>query len=99
MTPVGKLSKEMRLQACYDYIDTVNTNIEHFIADKSNTMTISLERIEEDFSEFWKRINAEGNLELAIDEFSKNYNASNSKYRLNYRFKINRFLREFLSVF
>ncbi|HPR00106.1 MAG TPA: hypothetical protein PK066_11220, partial [Saprospiraceae bacterium] len=53
MTPSEKLSKEMRLKACYDYIDTVNANIEHFLAKKSKVITLNLETIRVDFIQLW----------------------------------------------
>ena len=59
-----------------DYIDTVESNIRLFLKDKSNTMDISLETIKTDFAEFWKRINAQGDLEKALKELEINYNAS-----------------------
>ncbi|HPG09656.1 MAG TPA: hypothetical protein PKY06_22095 [Saprospiraceae bacterium] len=82
MTPSEKLSKEMRLKACYDYIDTVNANIEHFLAKKSKVITLNLETIRVDFIQFWNYLGAEGNLEKALHEFDKKHNAT-SQRRLN----------------
>jgi len=59
-----------------DYIETVESNIKHFLKDKSNTMDISLETIKADFTEFWNSINAQGNLAKALKELDINYNAS-----------------------
>jgi len=81
--PSVKLSPEMRLQACYDYIDTVDSNIEHFLSDKSNIMTLKIERIKEDFPVFWKRIGAKGNIEDALNVFDKRHNTS-KKRSLNF---------------
>ena len=59
-----------------DYIETVESNIKHFLKDKSNTMDISLETIKTDFTEFWNSINAQGDLAKALKELDINYNAS-----------------------
>lgn len=83
MVPSEKLSEEERLKACYDYVDTVTINIEHFLSDKSNVMTIHLESIEEDFKEFWSQINAEGEIENALNEFKTNHNSTEKRQLLN----------------
>jgi hypothetical protein len=59
-----------------DYIETVNSNIKHFLKNKSNKMDISLDTIKADFIEFWNNINAQGNLAKALKELDINYNAS-----------------------
>ncbi len=59
-----------------DYIETVESNIKHFLKDKSSTMDISLETIKADFTEFWNNINAQGNLAKALKELDINYNAT-----------------------
>jgi len=82
-----ELSKEMQLQVCYDYIDTVDTNIIHFLSDKSNVLTIELENVKKDFPSFWKRVAAQGNLEEAMEEFEKKYNSS-SKWNLSYPYRL-----------
>lgn len=87
ITPPELLNREEKLNVCYDYIDVVNSNIEHFLADKSQKMTMNIENIKPDFNLFWKRINAEGDLDKARSEFSIIHNASNQtptsfKYRM-----------------
>ena len=59
-----------------DYIETVDNNIRLFLKDKSNKMDISIETIQSDFTDFWNKIGAEGDLDKALDEWQKNYNAS-----------------------
>ena len=59
-----------------DYIQTVESNIKHFLKDKSNTMNVSLDSIKTDFTEFWGNINAQGDLAEALKELDINYNAS-----------------------
>lgn len=89
LTPVHTLSDTERLQACYDYIDTVDHNIEHFLADKSNVLTIHLESIEKDFLDFWERIDAIGNKEDALTQLKQRHNNSTKrKLNLGYRLKL-----------
>ena len=64
------------MSVCLDYCDTVNSNIELFLKDKSNKLIIALENIDQDFMEFWKLINAEGDSSAALVEFSITYNAT-----------------------
>ena len=59
-----------------DYLDTVEANIKHFLKDKNNTMEVRLETVKVDFTGFWQRIGAEGDLEAALQEWDINYNAS-----------------------
>ena len=60
----------------HDYIDTVESNIEHFLKDKSNKMLFRLESSKDDFTLFWNRIGATGDLEKALSEWDVSYNAS-----------------------
>ncbi|MCW8918192.1 MAG: hypothetical protein OQL08_05205 [Gammaproteobacteria bacterium] len=59
-----------------DYLATVETNIACFLKDKSNKMAFRLEEAQTDFSEFWQRIGAEGNLPAALAEWQTRHNAS-----------------------
>jgi hypothetical protein len=59
-----------------DYLQTVNSNIQLFLKDKSSKMNIFLESVQTDFVEFWQRINAQGNLDAALREWAIQYNAS-----------------------
>jgi len=60
----------------HDYLQTVDSNIQLFLKDKSARMDISLETVATDFTEFWHRINAQGDLEAALREWGIHYNAS-----------------------
>jgi hypothetical protein len=66
-----------------DYCDTVNSNIELFLRDKSRKMTFELERAEEDFRRMWELIGAEGDLEAAIAAMLTPHNSTrkNKRYR------------------
>ncbi len=59
-----------------DYLDTVTSNIDWFLRDKSHCMACRLERIDEDFPRFWQWIGAEGNLQAALGEWQVRHNAS-----------------------
>lgn len=87
--PHAKLTKEQELQVCYDYYDTVNNNIRLFLKDKSNTQTMHLESIKEDFKSFCNSIKAEGDIHSALHEFDIKHNISdNSGPNLKYRLKL-----------
>lgn len=75
-TPLEKADKETRYKVSSLYYDTVNANIELFLNDKSNKLTIHLETITEDFELLWHQIKAEGNFKKAIRELEKRYNES-----------------------
>ncbi|WP_404361158.1 hypothetical protein [Methylotuvimicrobium sp. KM1] len=59
-----------------DYCDTVNSNINLFLKDKTNKMIVNLENIDQDFRVFWELIKAKGDMEAALSEFKVNYNAT-----------------------
>ena len=59
-----------------DYIDTVESNIEHFLKDKELKMKFNLESAKDDFKLFWKKVRAEGDLNRALSEWDVRYNAS-----------------------
>lgn len=64
------------LDVCRDYCDTVNTNIQSFLKDKTRQMDFRMESAKEDFRIFWERIGAEGDLEAALAEWDVAHNAS-----------------------
>ncbi len=67
-----------RLDIARFYVDTVNTNIEAFLATVPNTMTIDLERADEQFPQFWERLGANGDLDAALTEFGVHHNAGSA---------------------
>jgi hypothetical protein len=73
---VQDLSPDTLLEVSRDYCETVNSNIELFLKDKSNKMTIRLESVQDDFARFWKEISAEGDLNAALAEWDVRYNAT-----------------------
>jgi hypothetical protein len=69
-------SSEKPMSLCSDFCDTVESNIELFLKDKSNRMEFRIESAAEDFPLFWEMIGAEGDMNAAIAEFGIRYNAS-----------------------
>ena len=76
---IGASIEERRRDVCEHYYDTVNQNIELFLKDKPWKMNFSLASAQTDFREFWDRIDANGNLSEALEEWKRNYNASDSE--------------------
>ena len=72
-----------KLEICKDYVHTVNSNIESFLKDKTHVMEINVENFSEDFKKFWNFIDAEGNLEKALEQLSKKHNVS-KKFKFDY---------------
>lgn len=67
--------EEERLDVCRFYVDTVNTNITEFLKTRPS-MTVQLENVGEDFTEFLNRIDARGDLDAALREWRTRHNAS-----------------------
>jgi hypothetical protein len=63
---------------CQDYCDTVNANIEQFLANKSKWMRFRLENATDDFRIFWDRIGATGDLSNALAEWTTKHNQGSS---------------------
>lgn len=59
-----------------DYCNTVNSNIEAFLKDKTHAMTVELESASTQFPEFCYWINARGDLRAALAEFDVRHNAT-----------------------
>jgi hypothetical protein len=64
------------LDMCRYYVETVNANIKLALAFAQFRKEIAIETAKEDFPSFMKSINAIGNIEAAVAEFDKRYNAS-----------------------
>lgn len=59
-----------------ELVDTITTNIQSFLKDKTNTMTVHVETIDQDFPAFWHWIGAQGDLPAALQEWSTRHNAT-----------------------
>jgi len=73
---LGGESNQTSEQIAKDYIDTVESNIEFYLKDKTHKMDFSLDNAKQDFETFWEFISAEGDLQAALDEWDVSYNAS-----------------------
>ena len=62
-----------------DYCDTVNTNIEFFLKDKTRVMRFELEHAKETFPSFCSWIGAQVTMESALAEFDTRHNVSKVK--------------------
>lgn len=69
-------TKNSRMSVSLDYCDTVHSNIELFLKDKTRKMDFNLENARQDFKKFWEGIGAEGDLNAALSEFETRHNAS-----------------------
>lgn len=88
--PYYTLSKREITEVTNLYYSTVNQNIEFFLKDKSNFMTIQLKSIDQEFEKFWQSIGAKGDLEGALKSFNKPVNTS--KKNLNILFNLKSFV-------
>jgi hypothetical protein len=70
------LSPEQLIELSIEYVNITNDNIRLFLKDKTKTCQIRMENFHEDFKTFWNLINANGNLESALEELTIKHNAS-----------------------
>ncbi len=70
-----------RRDVCRFYVRTVTNNIEGFLADKTNTMTVWLEEANTWVPDMWDRIGGEGDFDAAMAEFGVRHNASRAPLR------------------
>ena len=65
-----------KLDFCIDYCETVNTNIQNFLANKTNVMPFYLETAKKDWSIFWNWIGAVGDFDASLHEWAILHNQS-----------------------
>ena len=92
------------IDVALDYLDTVNSNIDLFLKDKTNVVKLDIDSPHLDFKKLWDMIDAEGDLKLALSEFDTPHNASKIRPSLfsmksieKALFKIGRLVRQFPS--
>lgn len=74
------LSREVPLiDVCRDYVDTVTTNIQLFLRDKSFKMNMTLETMPQDFEKFVNWAGAKGDLDAAHAELNTIHNATKTE--------------------
>jgi hypothetical protein len=64
-----------RYDICVDLVQTMESNISAFLADKPHKMDFHLETAERDWLAFWNAIGAEGHLQASLAEWKVPYNA------------------------
>ena len=65
-----------RQRVCRFYVDTVNQNIEQFLAVQPRTARVRLESVERDFSALLDALGAQGDRDAALAEWSVRHNAT-----------------------
>lgn len=68
-----------RIALARDLVATLDSNIRHYLRDKSKVMTIDIETASSSFPTFWQRIRAEGDLEAALAEFDTRHHEGSSR--------------------
>jgi len=59
-----------------DYCYTINSNIEMFLKDKTNTIVFNIEQAKKQFPVFCNMITADVDIDNALKHFDKRYNES-----------------------
>jgi len=67
---------------CVDLVQTIDSNISAFLADKPKKMDFDMESAERDWATFWNAIGAEGDLEASLAEWRVSHNAMPPKKSL-----------------
>lgn len=70
------LTTKQLMDLSIEYVNITNDNILLFLRDKTKTCEIKMENFQEDFKHFWNRINANGTLELALNELTIRHNVT-----------------------
>jgi hypothetical protein len=70
-----------RVALAADLVETMDSNIRHYLRDKSRTMTIEIETATSSFPTFWERIGAEGDLQAALAEFDARHHEGVTRRR------------------
>jgi hypothetical protein len=70
-----------RVALAADLVATLDSNIRHYLRDKSKCMTIDIETAASSFPSFWERIGAEGDLQAALAEFDARHHEGVSRRR------------------
>ena len=78
-TIISPTKSESNIAVAADFIHTVTANIELFLRNKTRRMSIQLDQAHNKFPEFWRAIEAQGDLDLAMREFSFKHNALENK--------------------
>ncbi len=72
----GQLTREQWLEHMYRLAEISYANISYFLQDKRLVRRYNIDQAADNWPEFWKWIEAEGDMEAAKAEFNTHYNAS-----------------------
>jgi hypothetical protein len=72
---MGRPDNRDPMAVSLDFVDTVTSNIELFLRDKSHVIEVSLENARRDFERFFRAVGAEGDLQAALAEWAASHNA------------------------
>ena len=78
-----------------DFLDSIDANIRYFLKDKTHQMEFRVENYKQDFAQFWEFINAKGDYEKALTEWSKKHNSS-KKSKTNFPYDLKRMIKRYL---
>lgn len=76
MVPNEKLDETQRLVACRQYVQVINDNVTAFMADKSQTLVIDLENLEDGFQKMCKLLGIKKIPSAAFAELKITHNES-----------------------
>lgn len=76
--------------ACFDYVDTVNANIEAFLTGKPLAMRMDIDEPQPAFDQFMTRIGAQGDLEAARRTICERHNLKSHTHYTRRKHKIKR---------
>ena len=67
----SKISEAEKMSTCLDYVEHVESSIDIFLEHRTNKMVMDITNLKQNFPDFYQIIQAEGNLNLCLDEFDK----------------------------
>ena len=89
------LSSDEIARLADDFLDSIDTNIQYFLKDKTHQMEFQVENYQQDFARFWEFIDARGDYEQALTEWSKKHNPS-GKSKTNFLYDFKRMMKRYL---
>jgi hypothetical protein len=67
----NKISETEKMSICLDYVEHVDSCIDIFLEDRTNKIVMDITNLKQNFPEFHQKIQAEGDLNLCLEEFDK----------------------------
>ena len=78
-----------------DLLDSIDANIRYFLKDKTYQMEFNVENYQQDLDRFWNFINAKGDHDKALAQWSKKHNSS-KKTKKNLAYDLKRMIKRYL---